>query len=661
MKILIAEDDKELRSLLEMALGKRGYVVEGAQNGLEALERALAVPPDMIISDLMMPEMDGFMLCRKVKGEPRLKNIPVILYTATRSGKDEETLALKIGASRLIVKAGGLGPLLEAIGDEVERIKAGGDKRALAATVAATVTAEVDAEYQRVFSRKLQAKELELKQERDLAKMYLDIAGVMIVALDSGGLISMINKKGCAILGCGEDELLGKNWFDVCLPPDIAGDLREVFAKLMVGVVVPVEYRENPVLTKNGERRIIAFHNSVIRDTSAAITGILFSGSDITEHRRAEEALFQAQKMDSIGQLSAGIAHDLNNLLGPLLAYADFLRKSMPAGDARQADIDEITKAASRAAALVRQLLAFSRRQVLEPKVLDLNGIINGLDGMLRRIIGEHIRIVYGLDPSAGLVKVDPVQMEQVLINLAVNARDAMEHGGTLTINTAAADLPAAGERPAGLYFLLTVRDTGYGMDAPVLKRIFEPFFTTKERGKGTGLGLATVYGIVKQSGGEISVKSRPGEGSVFSICLPLADGHAKAAGGRPSVAVKKGAVLIAEDDETMRKISKRILDGAGYGVLLAVDGKEALRIIKEDPRAVSVLLTDVVMPELDGVGLAREVLANYPHIKIVCMSGYADKQDELGKVLGAAVGYIQKPFAPDDLLKKIEEAFRLP
>ena len=655
MKILIAEDDKDLRSLLETALGKRGYAVDSAPDGAAALEKALAAPPDIIISDIMMPEMDGFMLCRKVKSDPRLKNIRFILYTATLCEKDEEVLARKLGAARLIVKTGGLGPLLEAVMEEVKEINVA----AAPGVPAAFPGVEVDTEYIRVLSRKLQVKERELKRERDQVKLYLDIAAVMIMALDREGRVTLMNKKGCDVLGCGEGELLGKNWFETCLPEDIRGEAREVFKKLMSGDIGPLEYYENPVLTKSGERRTVAFHNALIRDASAAITGILFSGSDITDQKRAEEALFQTQKMDSIGQLSAGIAHDLNNLLGPVLAYADFLRKSLPSGDARHGDIDEITKAAGRAAALVQQLLAFSRRQVLEPRVLDLNDIVKGLGGMLQRIIGEHIRVVYALAPSAGLVKADPVQMEQVIINLALNARDAMERGGTLTIATGAAGPECSGEKRAKGSFILTVRDTGCGMDAAILGRIFEPFFTTKGRGHGTGLGLSTVYGIIKQSGGEIKVESRPGEGSVFRLCLPLTEEgceeEAEARDGGQASAAGKGVVLIAEDDETMRRVSKRMLSGAGYRVIEAADGREALLLLEKDPQAVSILLTDMVMPELDGVGLAREVLSRYPHVKILCMSGYADKQEELEGVLGLKVGYIQKPFAPDVLLKKLE------
>jgi len=646
VKILIAEDDKEMFSSLEKALDKRGHTVEGAPDGAAALEKALVFQPDVIISDIMMPVMDGFMLCRKIKNDPRLKNIRVVLYTATPSEKDEEELARSLGASRLVTKLDGMEPLLEAVTAEVE----GG---AFPAAPDGTVPAgEVDAEYVRVLSRKLQLKDAQLRGERDLAKMYLDVAGVLLMALDRGGRITLINKKGSAILGYEEDALMGEKWFDTCLPPESRDASREGFKKLMEGGSGDGEYFEKKVLTKAGETRVLIFHRAVIRE-GAAITGVLYSGSDMTDQRRVEEALFQAQKMDSIGQLSAGMAHDLNNLLGPVLAYADFLRKSLPPEDPRQSDINEISNAANRSASLLQQLLAFSRRQVLDSRVLDLNAIIGGLGGMLQRIIGEHIRIVYSLDPSAGLVKADPVRMEQVIINLAVNARDAMEHGGTLKITTGALDLERSGEMPAGRYFLLTVADTGCGMDAGTVKRIFEPFFTTKGRGRGMGLGLSTAYGIIKQSGGDIRVESGPGEGSVFSIYLPLTSAEAL----QPSAgtaAPEKGVVLLAEDDESMRRVTKRILGSDGYEVLEAVNGKEALRLLEKSSGAVSLLLTDVVMPELDGIGLALEVILKYPAIRILCMSGYADRQEDLEKMLGTKASYVQKPFAPEVLLKKI-------
>lgn len=649
MKILIAEDDKDLGFMLKTVLKKRGYEAESVLDGKAALEKALAWLPDVIVSDIMMPEMDGFMLCKEIKAAPELKNIPVILYTATRSEAGEEQLAKKLGAARLLVKVGGTGPLLGSIQDEIRRVAA--DKAGQGAPPSSG--ADVTAEYISVLSRKLYEKERELRSERDLAKMYLDVAGVMLVALDRDGRITMVNKKGAAVLGWGDGELLGKDWFSTCLPQEKVGEVRGVFAKLMAGELSPVEFYENPVRTKSGEMRTVVFHNSIIQDKTSAITGVLFSGADVTEQRRAEEALFQAQKLDSIGQLSAGIAHDLNNLLGPILAYADFLRKSTPQGAAQQEDIDEITKAAGRAADLVRQLLAFGRRQKLEPKVLDLNEVVRGLEGMLRRITGERVRLVYALSPGGGMVKVDPGQMEQVIVNLALNAREAMPNGGTLSVSTGTED---GWKKGAGRAFVLTMSDTGSGMEPAVMRRIFEPFFTTKGAGRGLGLGLSAAYGIIKQSGGDIRVESRPGEGAVFRICLPLLEVQAApaAAGGRTPQAC--GAVLVVEDDETMLRISKRILAGAGYKVLEAVNGKEALRVLGEDPASVSLVLTDMMMPELDGVGLAKEVLSKYPGIRILCMSGYEDKQEELEAALGAKADYLQKPFAPDVLLKKVEQ-----
>jgi len=649
MKVLIAEDNKDLRFMLETVLRRRGYEVESAPDGKAALQKALTAPPDVIISDVMMPEMDGFMFCKEAKAAAALKNIPFMLYTATRCEAGEIELAVKLGAARMVVKTDGIEPLLEAIHEELKHVET--EK----VEYKPKSGPEVDAEYVRVLSRKLYEKERELVRERDLEKMYLDIAGVMLVALDREGRITLINKKGSSVLGWEEGELLGKDWFSTCLPSGLVPEVREVFGRLVKGEVSLVEHYENPVLTKKGEARTIAFHNSVIKDDSGGVCGVLFSGLDVTDQRRAEEALLQTQKLDSIGLLSAGIAHDLNNLLGPILAYADFLRKSMPAGGAQLDDINEITKAAARAADLVKQLLAFSRRQKMEAKVLNINAVIKGLDGMLHRAMGEQFKVEYSLDPAVGPVKVDPGQMEQVIMNLALNARDAMGRGGTLSVSTGV-EKKLEGKSPALGFLVLKVADTGCGMEPEVLKLIFEPFFTTKGAGRGMGLGLSAVYGIVKQSGGEIQVESTPGKGSVFSVYLPITDAPLQAAAVGGPAAQSRGSVLVVEDDETMLRISKRILSGAGYKVLEAADGNAALKVLEHSAASVSLLLTDMVMPGLDGMGLAKEVLSKYPAIRILCMSGYDDKQEELEAALGSRVDYLQKPFAPDALLEKVGE-----
>jgi CheY-like chemotaxis protein len=334
----------------------------------------------------------------------------------------------------------------------------------------------------------------------------------------------------------------------------------------------------------------------------------------------------------------------------------------MKPGDERLDDIKEIVKAADRAAGLVRKLLAFSRKQVLEPKVLNLNSIVSEMGRMLERVLGDNTRLTLALGQGIGNVKVDPGQIEQVLLNLTLNARDAMPSGGEITVTTADRQveelLPVTGGAlPPGRYITLSIKDTGHGMGEAVLSRIFEPFFTTKEPGKGVGLGLSTVYGIVKQSGGDIAVRSRPGAGTLFTIFLPAAAGPAETAPrARAAAAAEtgKGLVLLVEDDDSMRQVARRILTAAGYSVIEAVNGRDALKKLAEGREPVSLLLTDIVMPEMSGVELALAVYAKYPGIKILCMSGYAGKEEELDEVLGSKAGYITKPFSPDVLIEKI-------
>ena len=383
---------------------------------------------------------------------------------------------------------------------------------------------------------------------------------------------------------------------------------------------------------------------------------------------KAEEQLRQSQKLEAIGRLAGGVAHDFNNILTAIMSYASFLKRSIDPGAPGMADLEEIIKAAERAAALTRQLLAFSRKQVLEPKVLGLNTVINDMGKMLQRLIGENISLETGLAPDLLEVRVDPGQMQQVAMNLAVNARDAMPDGGVLVIETANAEVDAAYSRrypqvKPGRYVLLTVRDTGEGMDAKTLENIFEPFFTTKEPGKGTGLGLSMVYGIVKQSGGSIVVESAPGRGSVFRIYLPPAvpleaEQTALAAAASPSAGAEM--VLLVEDEESIRRMAGRALAQAGYEVMVAREAGEALSQAGNDG-GVDLLVTDLVLPGKDGVELARELASKYGVNRVLFMSGYSPRPFGDLEAAGLRFAFIEKPFFPDALLRKVRELLDAP
>ncbi|HWC73954.1 MAG TPA: PAS domain S-box protein [Gemmatimonadales bacterium] len=384
---------------------------------------------------------------------------------------------------------------------------------------------------------------------------------------------------------------------------------------------------------------------------------------DVSDQRHLEEQFRQSQKMEAVGQLAGGIAHDFNNLLTAILGNTQLLLRDLPPGDAKRQDVEEIRKASERAASLTRQLLAYSRRQMLQPEVLDLNVVVADMDRMLRRLIGEHIALVTVLAPDLGHVRADPNQIEQVLVNLAVNARDAMPDGGKLTIETANVDLDETFAQAhlgavAGPYAMVAVTDTGVGMDASVRAHLFEPFFTTKEVGKGTGLGLATVYGIVKQSDGYISVYSEPGRGSSFKVYLP----RIRTSEAATNVSVKdrpeRGTetILVVEDEAAVLTLSRRALEAQGYVVLGASDPADAMRVVERHGGMIHLLLTDVVMPGLSGRELADRLAGRRPGMRVLYMSGYPGDAVVQHGSLPVGSAFIQKPFSPDGLARKVRD-----
>jgi len=378
-----------------------------------------------------------------------------------------------------------------------------------------------------------------------------------------------------------------------------------------------------------------------------------------------EEQIRLSQRMETVGRLASGLAHDFNNLLTAILGHCDILLHRLPEEEPTRKGIEEIRIAGERAAGLTRQLLAYSRRQVLKPRVLDLNASATSMVPMLRRLIGEDIELIPKLDPDLGHVEADPSQIEQIIMNLVVNARDSMPRGGTVVVETSntVLDEAFARRRPPtrpGRYALLAVSDTGSGMDKGTLDRIFEPFFTTKQLGKGTGLGLATVYGIVKQSNGYIWVYSEPGIGSTFKIYLPLIDAdisEEKETVATPPLPRGSETVLIVEDDRTVRLLASEMLEMSGYTVLEAGDGPEALEVVHRHGRPIDLLLTDVVMPQMSGRELAEGIATIHPGIRVLYMSGYTEGVIAHHGVLDSGVAYLQKPFTTDALARKVREA----
>jgi two-component system cell cycle sensor histidine kinase/response regulator CckA len=401
-----------------------------------------------------------------------------------------------------------------------------------------------------------------------------------------------------------------------------------------------------------------------------AVRAALALAESKARSRSLEAQLFLSQKMEAVGRLAGGVAHDFNNILTAIGGYADLLMADLPPDDRRRHDVEEIHQATQRAAALTQQLLAFSRRQVLQPKVLNLNALVPNIEKMLRRLIGEDILFATVLHPSLGNVRADPGQLEQVIVNLALNARDAMPDGGRLTIETRNVELDEAyaADHPAvkpGRYVMLAVTDTGVGMDEETKARIFEPFFTTKVRGKGTGLGLATVYGIVQQTGGHIWPYSEPGRGTTMRVYLPRVDApadpiehHRDAA---PETLRGNETILVVEDEAPVRAVTRQLLERNGYTVLEAPDGPAALALVDGEAggRHIDLLLTDVIMPGMSGRELAAELNARRPNVRVLFMSGYTDDAVVRHGMLEPGLAYLEKPFRPTALLRKVRGVLR--
>ncbi|MEW6207425.1 MAG: PAS domain S-box protein [Acidobacteriota bacterium] len=414
---------------------------------------------------------------------------------------------------------------------------------------------------------------------------------------------------------------------------------------------------------KDGKLVALWLSGQVVRGEQGAVEGFEMIAENLTERRALEEQLRQSQKMDAIGKLAGGVAHDFNNLLTVINGYADLLAGLHIKSDPRRQHAQEIKKAGARASSLTTQLLAFSRKQMLQPVALDLNAVITDSLKMLRRLIGEDIEVIVSLDADAGQIKADPTQIEQVIVNLAVNARDAMPDGGKLTIETSNVEIDESSahwniDAPSGPYVMMAISDTGAGMDEETMRCIFEPFFTTKERGRGTGLGLSTVYGIVKQSGGHISVYSEKGLGTTFKIYLPRVDDRAERKSEDEQEEMPRGTetILVVEDERMVRELICRMLRGCGYTVLEAATGEQALEFCHNHDRQIHLLITDVVMPQISGPALAERVKAFRPQMKRLFISGYTDNALINDAVLEGGVEFLQKPFSPLDLARKARQ-----
>ena len=582
--------------------------------------------PHVILSDHNIPGFSGWealKLAQQVQPD-----VPFILVTGSL---DEETAVryLKSGASDYILKDRlvRLGPALL---ESLERAR----------------------------------QKVALRSQERLLRQIIDANPSLIFVKDWNGRFVLVNRATAEVYGTTVETLVGKTDADFNPNVDeIAHFLRHDRDVMSSGQ--PRIIAEEPVTNPTtGDTRWFQTIKVPLRSPQEGTATLLGVSTEITERKRLEEQLLQSQKMEAVGQLAGGVAHDFNNILTAIVGYTDLLAAELEGNPRQLEDLEEIRKAARRAAALTRQLLAFSRKQVLEPRIIDVNSVVANLDKMLRSLISENIELKMDLADNLAAARADPNQIEQVIMNLAINARDAMPDGGTVTIETRNTTLDEAYAAQhvsviPGEYVMLAVTDTGCGMDEKTKSRIFEPFFTTKPAGRGTGLGLSTVYGIVKQTGGNIWLYSEPGKGTTFKIYLPaiaaLPEDIGKVA---PAEAARpgRGTVLVVEDDDQLRRLTHRALAGQGYTVLEADRGSTALDIARRHKGQIDLLLTDVIMPDTNGRKLAETIQAARPGLRVLYMSGYPDGAIASHGMLEPGVSYLSKPFTTEAITRRVRE-----
>jgi PAS domain S-box-containing protein len=633
LRVLVVEDRTEdaelaIRELRRAELNCETRRVDTA----DAFRRALGeFRPEIVLADYTVPGFGGMAALEILKAEAPA--IPLIIVTGSL---DEETAAecIKAGAADYVLKTNliRLGP---AVSGALAYAQSQADKQVAESAL-------------RISERRFRA----------LVEESWDA-----VALFAGdGTILYGSPATTRLLGYDLTEFVGRNAMELIHPDDRAGALvrlQEAMAAPRARVHVAARVRH-----KNGSWRYLeGVFTNLLDDPS--VGAIVNNYRDVTDRRILEEQVILSQKMEAIGRLAGGVAHDFNNILTAIGGYSDLLLADLPPDDRRRHDVEEIHQATERAAALTHQLLAFSRRQVLQPKVINLNALVPDIEKMLRRLIGEDILFATVLHPSLGNVRADPGQLEQVIVNLAVNARDAMLDGGRLTIETRNVELDEAytAEHPAvkpGRYVMLAVTDSGFGMDEETKARIFEPFFTTKVRGKGTGLGLATVYGIIQQTGGHIWPYSEPGRGTTMRVYLPRVDAPAdpieRPRDAAPEALRGSETILVVEDEAPVRAVTRQLLERNGYTVLEAPDGPAALALVDGEAggRHIDLLLTDVIMPGMSGRELAAQLNARRPNVRVLFMSGYTDDAVVRHGMLEPGLAYLEKPFRPTALLRKV-------
>ncbi len=641
-QILVVEDESIVAMEIEDRLKGLGYGVAGiAFSGEEAIRKAAETLPNLVLMDIRLKgDIDGIEAAQQIRN---CFDIPVVYLTAY---SDKDTLQRA--------------KVTEPFGYMLKPF----EERELHTTIEMAL-------YKHEMERKL-------KESEQWLATTLKSIGDAVIATDIEGSVTFMNPIAEALTGWDQETSIGKDSAEIfnIIDGETHNSIENPVTKVLREDVSANPVSNAVLITKDGTEKNIDANATSIKGEKGDIVGAVLTFRDISERVHAEEKLHQkeeqlrqAMKMEAIGRLAGGIAHDFNNLLTAIIGYSDILLMQVDYDNRIHQNIEEIKKAGESAASLTRQLLAFSRRQVLRPKVLNLNEVVANMERMLQLIIGENTDLATALDPGLGQVKADSGQIEQIILNLVVNSRDAMPEGGKLTVETANADLEENYVHnhvfvQPGPYVMLSVSDNGCGMDEETQSHIFEPFFTTKEKGQGTGLGLSTAYGIVKQSNGYIFVYSEPGQGTTFKIYLPRVEEAVEPSGSRgvPSETPQGSeTVLVVENEDVVRGLACQILRGNCYTVLEAQDGKRALQICEDHDGPIHLLVTDVVMPGISGRRLADHLVSLYPKIKVLYTSGYTDDAIVRHGILEPETAFLQKPFTLDTLARKVREVLDTP
>jgi two-component system, cell cycle sensor histidine kinase and response regulator CckA len=639
LRVLLVEDSEDDAQLVVDQLERCGWdVTFDRVDTAEAMSACLdSATYDLILSDYNMPRFSApeAVALWKARG----LDSPFMVVTGS-IGEEHAVEVLKAGAHDFFLK------------DRMSRF-------------CTAVERELrEAESRRTLQRSEREREEAVQSLRRSERLFHDLfesAPDATVIIDGQGVIRAASRHAERLFGYDRADMIGRS-IEMLVPAAAAAAYREA--------TEPSAHSGEPRLMGAGQQHLLGQHKDgstfpveISASPMTTESGTMIAAiRDITDRRRLEDQYRQAQKMEAVGRLAGGIAHDFNNILGVILGHSEIMHRRLPAADPLRARVEQILTASERAAGLTRQLLAFSRKQVLAARVLDVNAVVEGMTDMLARLLGEDVELTFRPGEGLGRIRADSTQIEQIFMNLAINAHDAMPGGGRLSIETANADMDAeyarvhAGARP-GAYVCLTVTDSGHGMTKEVQARVFEPFYTTKEAGKGTGLGLATVYGIVKQSEGFIYVYSEPGQGTTFKIYFPRVEGEPQRTVEPAPVSRGSETVLLVEDEEILRALVHELLESSGYRVIVASDPAHALEAAAQHEGDIHLLLTDVVMPGMNGRELARQVKERRPGLRVLYMSGYTEDAIAHRGVLDTGAFLISKPFSQDTLARRLREA----